>query len=119
MLVEIPKHWRHTVAAILRRGSSGKEILLRKRARNEWQALTLDPFDGSLFHAIAAALEQETLHGKAHVMDEPGETYAFAFSYQAASGHVTVYAKVNLTIDGKVVIIYSAHRPDKEDELTQ
>lgn len=41
-------------------------------------------------------------------MDEPTETYAFFFSFQA----VKMYAKVGLMPNG-AVIIYSAHKPDR------
>lgn len=119
MLIEIPKAWRDPVIAILRRGAAGREILVRQRARLDWLALTLNPFDSSLFDAIASALRRDKLQGRACPdMDEPGDTYEFVFDYAADAGTVKVYAKLNLQPDGKVVIIYSAHRPLKEDQLT-
>jgi hypothetical protein len=46
-------------------------------------------------------------------MDEPGEAYAFIFHYN----DVAIYAKVNLIAQSEVVVVYSAHRPLKGEEL--
>lgn len=46
-------------------------------------------------------------------MDEPGETYSFIFRY----GNLDIYAKINLTTPPQVVIVCSAHRPLKGEEL--
>lgn len=120
MLEEIPKGWRDAVIAVLRRGKSGRDILVRKRAREDWSALSLDPFDSSLFAALANALRRDGLHGRAYPeMDEPGDTYGFVFDYETRAGSVRVYAKLNLQPGGQIVIVYSAHRPLKQDELTQ
>jgi hypothetical protein len=120
MLAEIPKAWREAVMTVLRRGTKGRDILVRKRAREEWSALTLNPFESSLFAALANALRRDGLQGRVYPdMEEPGETYGFVFDYAANHGTVRVYAKLNLQPGGKVVIVYSAHRPLKQDELTQ
>jgi hypothetical protein len=115
-LSEIPRPWRSAVVAILRRG---RDIKIRRRAQLDWNALTLNPFDVSLFAALADALSSEGVKGRpVTTMAEPGETYEFVFDYDADHGTVAVYAKLNLQPDGKVVIIYSAHRPLKQDDLT-
>lgn len=120
MLVEIPLTWRQKVADLLRRGSQGKEILLKGRPDREWQALTLNPFASSLFDALREVLSRPNpLKGRAvSDMKEAGEVYEFAFNYQADHAVVQIYTKLNLTPEGKVVIIYSAHRPNFQDELT-
>ncbi len=46
-------------------------------------------------------------------MDEEGETYEFFFTFEG----VNLYAKVNLLPDGKIIIIYSAHKPNYGDSL--
>jgi hypothetical protein len=46
-------------------------------------------------------------------MDEEGETYEFFFTFEGT----TLYAKVNLLPSGKIVIIYSAHKPRFGDRL--
>jgi len=108
----IPTDWRRKVGAILREGKPGA-VLVRQRARREWASLPFCPFDYELADAIVAALEDERLVGKTHQMEEPGEAYAFIFSYK----DTPVYAKVNLTSPEDVVIVYSAHRPLKGDQL--
>jgi hypothetical protein len=120
MVIPIPEAWRTRVAAILRRGS-GKHILVTARATRDWESLTLDPFVCSLFSALVSALRTSELEGRrVDGMAEDGETYAFVFRYTTGAGiPVKVYAKLNLTPDGKVVIIYSAHAPNKQDELTK
>jgi hypothetical protein len=108
----IPKTWRTKVAAILREGKPGA-VMIRQRARRDWASLPFCPFDYELADALAAALDDENLVGKRHEMEEPGETYAFIFPHRSMS----VYAKVNLTTPDEVVIVYSAHRPLKGEEL--
>jgi hypothetical protein len=108
----IPTDWRTKVVAILR-GREPGTVMIRQRARREWASLPFCPFDYELADAITAALEDERLVGKKHQMEEPGETYAFIFSYR----DTPVYAKVNLTTLDNVVIVYSAHRPLKGDQL--
>lgn len=106
------------MALILRRGTSGKEILLRRSAHREWSAVSLGAYDFRLFDAIATVLKTDGLQAKKHAMDEEGETYAFVFSYHTPVGPTPVYTKINLIPGGKIIIIYSAHRPEKQDELT-
>lgn len=118
MLITIPKAWCDATALILRRGTSGREILIRRTAVQDWRAQTANAYDFTLIDAVSKALKVDGLKGKKHDMDEPGETYAFVFPYQADAGQMPIYTKINLTPDGKVVIIYSAHRPEKKDELT-
>jgi hypothetical protein len=108
----ISKTWRTKVTGILREGKVGT-VFIKQRARRDWASLTSCPFDSALREVIAEALEDEGLIGKKYEMDEPGETYGFIFQFRS----VAIYAKVNLTIPEEVVIIYSAHRPLKGDEL--
>jgi hypothetical protein len=63
--------------------------------------------------AISDALDDPLVVGARKAMDEPAETYAFFFSFK----DVKMYAKVGLLPDGTVVIVYSAHKPDKGDAL--
>jgi hypothetical protein len=110
----IPKAWRATVAAILRKGNLGK-VFIRQRALQNWRDIFPDEFfEYSLREALAHALDDDGLNGKSYAMDEPGETYGFIFQHRSR----TLYAKLNLTEPDKVVIVYSAHRPLHEEELT-
>lgn len=108
----IPKPWRTKVAAILREGRPDA-VFIRQRARRDWASLTSCPFDSALREVIADALSAEGLTGKKHDMEEPGETYAFIFHFR----NLAIYAKVNLTTPDELVIVYSAHRPLKGEEL--
>jgi len=46
-------------------------------------------------------------------MKERGTVYEFIFDHRQTK----IYSKINLSPDGTVVIIYSAHRPLKGDTL--
>lgn len=108
----IPKTWRATVASILREGKTGT-VFIRQRARRDWAHLTSCPFDVTLREVLAETLDGDSLIGKKYEMNEPGETYGFIFHY----GNLAIYAKINLTIPDKVVIVYSAHRPLQGEDL--
>lgn len=109
----IPEPWRKRVAALLRDGKPGT-VFVRQRARRDWASLTSCPFDSALREVLADALDAAGLAGRRHEMNEPGETYGFICRFRG----LAVYAKVNLTSAGEVVIVYSAHRPLKGEELT-
>ena len=109
---QIPKTWCSAVARILRDNRPGS-VLIRQRARRDWASMPWSPFDYELFDELVDAMEKESLNGKKHIMDEPGETYSFIFHHE----NFPIYTKLNLTEEGQVVIIYSAHRPLKGEEL--
>lgn len=117
MTEEIPKPWRETVARILRRGSSGREILICRSALSDWRRLTLGAYDFTLLDALADALAQDRLVGRKHTMHQAGETYAFIFPHYVGTTQIPVYTKINLMPD-QHVMIYSAHLPEKQDDLT-
>ena len=109
MASPIPEAWRKTVSKILRSGS-GQHILVRQRARDDWEATFPDDFlELSLYDAMADALEDNNIKGKRHEMDEPGEAWAFRFQHRRRD----LYGKIGLTPEGTLLIIYSAHRPLK------
>ena len=71
-------------------------------------------FPGDLLTALSEGLKEPDLMNKEVLfMQELGETYEFIFTYQGKR----VYAKINLSPDNKLIIIYSAHRPLKGDKL--
>ncbi len=109
---QIPKTWCDATAHILRDNRPGS-VIIRQRARRDWASMPWNPFDYELLDELADALERKALTGKKHTMDEPGETYSFIFYHQ----NFPVYTKLNLTHQGQLVIIYSAHRPLKGDDL--
>lgn len=91
-----------------------QRIIIRKRALDDWSALFPTLFPGDLLNALSEALEDPELIGNQVLwMQEPGEVYEFIFTYASRR----IYAKINLSPDGKVIIIYSAHRPLKGETL--
>lgn len=97
---------------LLRHGVES-QVLIRRRARQDWSDLFSDEFDWNLREAMAEALSARSVSGKRQWMDEPGETYAFIFTYRDRK----VYGKINLTDPDCLVIIYSAHRPLQGEDL--
>ncbi len=105
----IPETWRKAVCRVLRSGDRTR-IDLKKRAIDEWNAATSHAFPFELFNALEDALGKAGVEGKRHEMDEPGETYAFFFLHDRQR----LYSKICLCPDGNLIIIYSAHPPNKE-----
>ncbi len=91
-----------------------RRITVRGRVYRDWSDLFPNLFITDLYTALSDALSDAELNCQAvHGMAEPGEVYEFIFKYQKRS----IYSKINLCPDGRVVIIYSAHRPLKGDKL--
>ena len=85
-----------------------KRIVLRQRASLDWSALFPDAFLSDLYLALAKALKSTDLDAKrVDDMKEPGETYGFFFYYRSQK----LFGKICLQPDGKMIIVYSAHRP--------
>lgn len=109
----IPQSWRKQVIAILDQGSRDR-IIVRLRAMDDFQALFPGAFRCELFECLAAALARDDLEGRqVTTMKERGTVYEFIFDHRQTK----IYSKINLSPDGTVVIIYSAHRPLKGDTL--
>lgn len=109
----VPETWKQKVRDILRTGDENR-IRVRGRARQDWAMMFPDHYDYPLLDALIEALEKPDLVGRqVHTMEEPGEVYEFIFDYRKRR----VYSKINLSPDGEVVIVYSAHRPLKGDHL--
>ena len=111
--VEIPVEWRRRVCDILRT-RDGRRILVVIRARHEWEAAFPASFAFELYKALLDALEVDGVTGKRVTgMAPPGEVWAFGFEH----GGQRLYGKVNL-LEGRLsIMVYSAHRPLKGDEL--
>jgi len=74
----------------------------------DWEALFPDTFLNDLYPAIAAALKSPDLESKrVDNMAEPGVTFEFFFQHRNRK----LFGKICLQPDGRVIIIYSAHRP--------
>lgn len=82
-------------------------------ARNDWALAFPDHWMQDLYGALTEALSASDIEGVRRAMNEDGETYEFFFSHKATK----LYGKVNLLPNGKVVIIYSAHKPQYGDRL--
>lgn len=76
----------------------------------DWSDMFPSLFAYDLLIALSDALDNPDLPGQpVFGMQEAGEIYEFIFTHTKRQ----VYTKVNLCPDGKVIIIYSAHRPLK------
>lgn len=87
------------------------------RALHEWNAATNHAFFHELYADLEDALESPSVVGKKHQMDEPGEAYAFLFIHYLDTERKIpqkMYSKICLCPDNSVIIIYSAHIPDRE-----
>ena len=105
--------WREAVCAILE-SHDCRRIAVVKRAQDEWFAAFPDAFPYELHNALADALTGELVMGKRVVgMFPPGEVYAFWFFFRGQR----LYGKINLVDGGLEIVVYSAHRPLKGDEL--
>jgi hypothetical protein len=89
-------------------------IIIRQRALRDWQSLFPGAFHYEIVDAFLKALRNPKLTGQpVTTMDEPGIVYEFIFEHDGRP----LYGKVNLLPSGKVIIIYSAHRPLKGENL--
>ena len=109
-LIQIPQAWKDAVCAILRTQDK-RRILIRDRAQNEWNAATSFAFKHELYAALEDTLTQAVVMGRARTMDEPGEAYEFFFAHNERQ----MYGKLILCSDGRMIIIYSAHPPEKAE----
>jgi hypothetical protein len=119
-LVPIPQDWIRKTVHILRNGQYGKNLLVRKTTAIEpWQALTgRKAFLATLPAALIEALLKPNLRGRPRQMDEEGPCYEFVFLHEFDIPR-QVYAKIILTEHDTVVIVVSAHPPERQDELTR
>jgi hypothetical protein len=105
----IPQSWCVVVARILRAGDNDA-IFTTEQADRDWGAAFPNAWHYERFEALAGALEIPGVTGlEIPTMAESGETWAFWFHFQKRK----LYAKINLTTGGKVIIIYSSHPPRK------
>ena len=108
----IPDEWKRKVREALNSGEQSR-VRVRLRASQDWDATFPDAFQYRLLAAIADALKAPGIMGGRKTMKEPTETYAFFFTF----AKIRMYTKVGLMPDGTVVIVYSAHKPEKGDVL--
>lgn len=112
MPIPIPSAWKTAVCRLLLTGDL-RSIRVTLTARNDWASAFPDKWMQDLYGALADALSAPTIEGVRRDMDEGGETYEFFFDHDDTN----LYGKVNLLPSGKVVIIYSAHKPRHGDRL--
>ncbi|ACB73819.1 hypothetical protein [Opitutus terrae] len=108
-LQPIPTAWRQKVCAALRQGSRAARFTAEGGQR--WQNEFPDAFRYELDEALLQFLFAPSAHGCPVTMDHPpGETWEFFFRFRDEK----LYGKLLLKkSDGKSVIIFSAHRPDR------
>jgi tRNA(Phe) wybutosine-synthesizing methylase Tyw3 len=73
-----------------------------------------DLWENDLHDGLRNYLEQSSCSGRqVFGMEEPGDVYEFIFTFH----NRRLYAKLNLTKNGELVIVYSAHPPLKGNTL--
>ena len=109
--VQIPAEWREAVCRILL--THDKHLIDSiPQADRDWHSTYPNAWDSERDDALAAALSNDGVTGL-HITDmiPPCDAYAFWFSFQEDR----LYGKVGLTPDGRIVIIFSSHRPRRGD----
>jgi hypothetical protein len=106
MFQPIPDAWKKSVCKILLAGDQRSIIVKKTTALIPWQDTFPNAFIYDLYGALADSLMQPSICGEKKTMDEDGIAYAFHFTYETRR----LFAKVLLSPDEKVIIIYSAHR---------
>jgi len=108
----IPVEWRQTVCRILD-SHDPDAIDATPQADRDWHSTYPYAWDYERDDAMAAALRDDGVTGL-HITDmiPPSDTYAFWFTYQ----QTRLYGKIGLLPNGKIIIIFSSHRPRKGDE---
>lgn len=105
--------WRSAVRTILLRNERNS-IITHRRARFEWEAAFPFSFPFERNEAIAKALADPDLQGRRiNTMKEDGEVWEFFTVFEERK----VYIKINLLPNRKVIILYSAHIPNKGGKL--
>jgi hypothetical protein len=112
MASHIPDEWKTRVCDILRARDRSK-ITVRDVVWKDWESTFPNAWPDDLYNALEDALNAPRILGARKFMDEAGETYAFLFEFEEAP----LFGKINLLPDGRVIIVYSAHRRRKGDTL--
>lgn len=113
MATKIPDTWKATISEILKEGFT-ERLEVTIRAFQNFQDLFPDAFNYHMLEAFIAALGIPDLTGKrVYGITPEGEAYEFIFTYRSRP----VYGKVCLRKDGRLVVIISAHRPLKGNEV--
>jgi hypothetical protein len=111
---QIPEDWRSAVCQILQ-AMHRNSITWTSSAQQRWEAESFGAHRADACQAMLVALSQPGITGKRHdYPNEPGETWAFLFTYQS----VPFYGKVCLKNSRLIVKILSAHKPNPSDRNT-
>lgn len=109
----IPPQWRDRVVKILLSDAPGA-IQSTAQSIKDWFFLFPSSFRFERYESMANALRVAGIQGRRiYGMREEGETYAFFFHHR----NTALYGKINLLPSGKLIIIYSSHKPEKGNKL--
>jgi hypothetical protein len=103
----IPQRWISSVKEKLKRGS-GSEIEWTREAFERWHiyGTRCEAYD-----AMRKALVPGVIGKYVKMPIDEGETYSFLF----IAKNEQMYGKICLTYDGRLLIIYSAHKSEREE----
>jgi hypothetical protein len=107
----IPESWRKKVVRILRRNDRGT-VRWTKRAQFDADSLFLGAFQGAIQDELASVLDSGKVVEARLItsMYEAGTVYDFLFFIKSRK----FYSKINLLPDGRIIIIYSFHTPERD-----
>jgi hypothetical protein len=109
----IPKEWRAAVVGALEADDRAR-VIRRQVARNDWNSTFPYAWESQWDEAIIAGLTGETVLGRRVPDMVPRcDAYAFWFVFERTK----LYGKIGLLPDGRVIIVFSSHKPRKGDEL--
>ena len=108
--IELPEPWRKKVCAILSTEETGTLIEWTNDAERRFEASFYDAWPNQLYAAYQAFLSGAHPTGCFVTMKKPaGQTYEFLFRFKGR----TAYGKILLRADGRRVVVFSAHLPEK------
>jgi hypothetical protein len=108
--IEIPEPWRKQVCAILSTEETGTLIEWTDDAERRFAASFFDAWETQLYAAYQAFLSGAHPMGCLVTMNTPaGQAYEFLFPFKWR----TAYGKILLRADGRRVVVFSAHLPEK------
>lgn len=103
--------WRKSVVRILRTNDPNC-VIWRFRARSDAGILFPTLLTGQLDDALASVIDSRTYicARKIESMNEAGTVYELLFR----PNKITLYSKINLMPDGRIIIIYSFHIAERD-----
>ena len=111
-LLQIPREWCDAVCAVLETEDTTNRIIQwTGDAGTRYETDFLGSWKYQAYAAMRAYLSSDSPMGCRAEMDRPaGETYEFFFDFNKTK----TYGKILLRPDGKRIVLFSAHLPNRD-----